>query len=107
MPTIELQVTNPSGIHARPATHFVKIASGFASRITLENLDRASRPVDAKSLLMLLTAGVVAGHRVVKIHRGFRDEIEHPKIATLDFRQPRADRSRFLQWFESYLNREK
>lgn len=64
MPSIELQVTNPSGIHARPATTFVAIASGFGARITLENLDRGSRAVDAKSLLMLLTAGVIAGHRI-------------------------------------------
>ena len=64
MATTEVQVTNPSGLHARPAARFVEAAAGFASRITVENLDRGSRPVDAKSLLMLLTAGVVRGHRV-------------------------------------------
>ncbi len=64
MPSIELTVRNPSGLHARPATLFVETASGFASRITVENLDRASRTVDAKSVLLLLTAGVAAGHRI-------------------------------------------
>lgn len=64
MPSIELTIRNPSGLHARPAALFVESAARFASRITVENLDRASRPVDAKSVLLLLTAGVVAGHRI-------------------------------------------
>ncbi len=64
MTSVELTVRNPSGLHARPATVFVETASRFASRITVENLDRGSRAVDAKSVLMLLTAGVVAGHRI-------------------------------------------
>ena len=64
MAIVELQVTNPSGLHARPATRFVEAAAGFASRVTVENLDRGSRAVDAKSILMLLTIGVVSGHRI-------------------------------------------
>lgn len=64
MPSIELQVLNPSGLHARPATTFVEAAAAFQSRITIENLDRGSRAVDAKSILFLLTIGVLRGHRV-------------------------------------------
>lgn len=64
MPSIELQVLNPSGLHARPASVFVEAAAGFESRITIENLDRGSRAVDAKSILFLLTIGVLRGHRV-------------------------------------------
>ncbi|MFZ5853520.1 MAG: HPr family phosphocarrier protein [Chloroflexota bacterium] len=64
MRTLELTVINPSGLHARPASLFVETAARFASRITIENLDRAGRPVDAKSILMLLTAGVQRGHRI-------------------------------------------
>lgn len=64
MPSIELTIRNPSGLHARPAALFVETAARFASRITVENLDRGSRAVDAKSVLLLLTAGVVAGHRI-------------------------------------------
>ncbi|HEX9044397.1 MAG TPA: HPr family phosphocarrier protein [Candidatus Limnocylindrales bacterium] len=64
MPSIELTVRNASGLHARPATLFVETAGRFASRITVENLDRGSRVVDAKSVLLLLTVGVVAGHRI-------------------------------------------
>ena len=62
MISIEIQVENPSGLHARPATLFTEAAAGFQSRITVENIDRGSRAVDAKSILMLLTIGVVSGH---------------------------------------------
>lgn len=59
-----MTVTNPSGLHARPATLFVEAATRFRSRITVENIDRGKRPVDAKSILMLLTAGVTSGQRI-------------------------------------------
>lgn len=64
MRTVELVVTNPSGLHARPATLFTETAARFSARITIENLDRAKGPVDAKSILMLLTAGVSRDQRV-------------------------------------------
>ncbi len=64
MITIEVRVENPSGLHARPATLFTEAAAAFQSRITVENIDRGSRAVDAKSLLMLLTIGVISGHRI-------------------------------------------
>lgn len=64
MTSIEIRVTNPSGLHARPATTFVEAAAAFQSRITIENLDRGSRAVDAKSILFLLTIGVLRGHLV-------------------------------------------
>lgn len=64
MRTIERTVTNPSGLHARPAAMFVRQAAAFASRITLENLDRSSAPVDAKSILMVLGSGVSNGTRI-------------------------------------------
>lgn len=64
MASIEVLVANPSGLHARPATHFVEAAAGFESRVTVENLDRAGRPADAKSILSLLMAGVSSGHRI-------------------------------------------
>lgn len=64
MAAIEVQVTNPSGLHARPATRFVEAAAQFESRVTVENLDRAGRPADAKSILALLMAGVSSGNRI-------------------------------------------
>lgn len=64
MTSIELQVTNASGLHARPAAQFVETASRFRARVTLENLDAGRGPVDAKSILFVLTAGVVQGQRI-------------------------------------------
>jgi phosphocarrier protein HPr len=64
MRTTERTVLNPSGLHARPAALFVRTAAGFASKITLENIDRETAPVDAKSILMVMGAGVSTGHRI-------------------------------------------
>jgi phosphotransferase system HPr (HPr) family protein len=64
MRSIEIVMRNPSGLHARPATLFTEAAARFASKVTIENLTRGSRPVDAKSLLLLLTAGVSKDHRI-------------------------------------------
>jgi phosphotransferase system HPr (HPr) family protein len=64
MQTVEIVVRNPSGLHLRPAGLFIQAAARYASRVTLENLDRGGRPVDAKSLMLILTAGVSMGHRI-------------------------------------------
>jgi phosphocarrier protein len=62
--SVEVVVGNPSGLHARPATLFTEAATGFTSKITVENLSRGKGPVDAKSTLLLLTAGVSRDHRI-------------------------------------------
>jgi PTS hybrid protein len=64
MQSVEVVITNPSGLHARPAALFTRAAGRFDAKITVENLDRGSGPVDAKSILLLLTAGVSHGHRI-------------------------------------------
>ena len=64
MRTLETTIHNPSGIHARPGALFVRTAAGFGSKITLENLDRQTAPVDAKSILSVMQAAVGRGHRV-------------------------------------------
>jgi len=64
MRTTERTVLNPSGLHARPAAMFVRTAAGFRSKVTLENLERGTAAVDAKSILMVMGAGVSKGHRI-------------------------------------------
>ncbi|HET7026384.1 MAG TPA: HPr family phosphocarrier protein [Candidatus Limnocylindrales bacterium] len=64
MRSVEIVMRNPSGLHARPATLFTEAAAGFAARVSVENLTRAKAPVDAKSMLMLLTAGVSKDNRI-------------------------------------------
>ncbi|MGP1673641.1 MAG: HPr family phosphocarrier protein [Candidatus Limnocylindrales bacterium] len=75
MRDVEILMTNPSGLHARPATLFTEAAAGFTSKITVENLSRGKGPVDAKSILMVLTAGVSSGHRIRLVADGI-DETE-------------------------------
>lgn len=83
MAEVELVVRNPSGLHARPLNLFVTTAAGFASRITVENLDRGSRAVDAKSLLHVLTIGAVRGHRVRVVADGPDAEAAVEKLRAL------------------------
>jgi phosphotransferase system HPr (HPr) family protein len=64
MRSVEIVIRNPSGLHARPATLFTEAAGQFTARITVENVTRAKTPVDAKSILMLLTAGVSKDNRI-------------------------------------------
>lgn len=60
----ELVVRNATGLHARPAALFAAAAGQFVAGVTLQNVDRGTPPVDAKSILMVLTAGVESGHRI-------------------------------------------
>jgi phosphocarrier protein HPr len=62
--TRELIVTNKVGLHARPAATFAKTAAGYKSKITIENIDGGSKPVNAKSILSLLTIGVQKDHHI-------------------------------------------
>ncbi len=61
---VELDVRNPSGLHARPAAVFVRAASGFQSQICVTNLTTSSREVTAKSIIGVLGLGVERGHRI-------------------------------------------
>jgi phosphotransferase system HPr (HPr) family protein len=61
---LELDVRNPSGLHARPAAVFVKAACGFASDVRVANLTTGSREVPAKSIIGILGLGVEPGHRI-------------------------------------------
>ena len=56
-------IVNESGLHARPASDFIKAASGFKSRI---NIKRTGSPksVNAKSIVSLLTLGLEKGAEV-------------------------------------------
>jgi phosphotransferase system HPr (HPr) family protein len=59
-----LVVRNPSGLHARPAALFVRTAGQFASKVTVSNPAAGKGPVDAKSILSVLTLGVSSGTEI-------------------------------------------
>ena len=64
MTSIRLVIRNPSGLHARPAALFVRTAGQFGSRVTVANPAAGKGPVDAKSILSVLTLGVSSGTEI-------------------------------------------
>ena len=68
----EMTITNNIGLHARPATFFIQKANAFKSSIWIEKEDRR---VNAKSLLGVLSMGLVKGTVVTVIAAG-DDEAE-------------------------------
>jgi multiphosphoryl transfer protein len=64
MRAVEIEIRNPSGLHARPAAMFVKAAAAFRSTVSVENLTRETPPVNAKSILSFLGGGFARGHLV-------------------------------------------
>mgnify|MGYP001051729370 CR=1 FL=1 len=62
--TLKIQINHPAGLHARPASLFVQTASKFASDILVQNLTDKSDIANAKSILSVLTLGVVQDHEI-------------------------------------------
>ena len=60
-------VHNKVGLHARPATFFIQKANEFKSSIWVE---KESRRVNAKSLLGVLSLGIVGGAAINVIADG-------------------------------------
>jgi phosphocarrier protein HPr len=71
----QLSLNNGSGLHARPASDFVREASKFSSDILIRNINIASAWVNAKSILSILTLGVENNH-TVEIKVDGSDEVE-------------------------------
>ena len=68
----EVTVTNSVGLHARPATFFIHKAISYKSSIWVEMDERR---VNAKSLLGVLSMGIVSGTTITLIADG-PDEAE-------------------------------
>jgi phosphotransferase system HPr (HPr) family protein len=60
-----IPVKHKVGLHARPASLFVQTAAKFSSKIQVKNLTTNGNFVDAKSIIMVLTLGVMRDHEVV------------------------------------------
>jgi phosphotransferase system HPr (HPr) family protein len=68
--TVELEVRNAHGLHARPAALFVQTAARFSSDVRLKNLGKSGRELNAKSIMEVLTAGVDQGTHIELIAEG-------------------------------------
>ncbi len=68
----EVVVENQIGLHARPATFFIQKANEFKSSVWVEKEERRA---NAKSLLGVLSLGIMGGTKI-KIIAGGSDEKE-------------------------------
>ena len=63
----DVMVQNQVGLHARPATFFMQKANEFRSSIWIE---KEERRVNAKSLLGILSLGIIGGTQIKIIADG-------------------------------------
>ena len=68
----DVEVKNQVGLHARPATFFIQKANEFKSSIWVE---KEARRVDAKSLLGILSLGIVGGAKLRIIAAGSDEQL--------------------------------
>ncbi len=80
MVTKEVVINNQVGLHARPATFFIQKANEFKSSIWVEKEDRR---VHAKSLLGVLSLGIVKGTAITLIADGTDEEEAISTLAEL------------------------
>lgn len=67
----DVTVQNQVGLHARPATSFIQKANEFKSSIWIE---KEERRVNAKSLLGVLSLGIMGGTEIRIIAGGIDEE---------------------------------
>ena len=65
-----LLVTNPAGLHARPAARFVQTVAAFDAEVVVVNAVTGAGPAPAGSLTQVQTLGVMQGHEVLVRARG-------------------------------------
>jgi phosphocarrier protein len=83
LPERSVVVASKSGLHARPAAVFVKAAAEQPAAVTIRKPDGA--PVDASSILSIMTLGVEQGDEVVLFADGNRaDEALDALVALLE-----------------------
>ena len=80
MYTKEITVNNEVGLHARPATYFIQKANEFKCGIWVE---KEERRVNAKSLLGVLSLGIVKGTAVTLIAEGVDEAAAVETLAEL------------------------
>ena len=68
-------IENKTGIHARPASIFVQTATKFKSKVQIK---AKGKTVDAKSILMIMSMGLVKGTEITIVADG-PDEAEAVK----------------------------
>lgn len=80
MVTKEVMVTNPKGLHARPATLLVRKAASFKSDIGIEYMGKRA---NIKSLIGILSLGVGPNNSVNVIANGADEKLALEEIVNL------------------------
>ena len=68
----DVEVKNQVGLHARPATFFIQKANEYKSSIWVEKEERRA---NAKSLLGILSLGIVGGAKIRIIADGSDEQL--------------------------------
>lgn len=76
----DIEVKNQVGLHARPATFFIQKANEFKSSIWVE---KEERRVNAKSLLGILSLGIVGGAKIRIIADGSDEQLAVDSLVKL------------------------
>lgn len=76
----EVVVLNSVGLHARPATFFIQKANEFKSAIWVEKGDRR---INAKSLLGILSLGIIKGTEIRITADGVDEEVAVSSLVNL------------------------
>ncbi|MDR0952225.1 MAG: HPr family phosphocarrier protein [Oscillospiraceae bacterium] len=76
----EVTISNKIGLHARPATFFIQKANEFKSTIWIEC---ENRRVNAKSLLGVLSLGIIGGMTIRIIADGSDEQQAVETLANL------------------------
>lgn len=71
MKTFRYTITDPVGIHARPAGNLVREIKKFASNVTISG---NGKTVDGKKLMMVMTLGIKEGQEVLVSFEGEDEE---------------------------------
>lgn len=78
----ETTIRNESGLHARPASEFVKCANGFESKVLIGRAN-GDTPVNAKSIVMLLALALCKGTQVIIRADGPDEQLAVDTLAAL------------------------
>lgn len=62
MKETEIIIKNPTGLHTRPGTEFVRLAKTFSSDVILKKGDKEA---NGKSLIKMMKIGISCGDKII------------------------------------------
>lgn len=77
MQEIRYVISDPQGMHARPASMLVKLASAFSSEITIAKEDKR---VDAKRIMGVMSLGIKQNQELIIQIQGEDEDLAKNKL---------------------------